>query len=67
MAIKHLTYLDIPPDKRQAAAKKSRERLRGLLGNPTLTPSQVSSISDQMVRLDKWERGELPTTDIPPS
>jgi hypothetical protein len=59
MAVRHLSYLDLTPDQRYASAGLAREKLRGLLANPFLTREQLTSINDQIHRIDLWEKGEL--------
>jgi hypothetical protein len=61
MAIKTLTYLDLSPEQRRAAAKGARDRLRTLLANPLLTAQQREILGDHLTQLDLWEGGRLPT------
>lgn len=65
MAIRHMTYRDIPEDKRREAAGLARNRLRSALGNSFLAPEQAAAIHAQIEQLDLWERGEMPVGGVP--
>lgn len=60
MAVKHLTYKDIPADQRQKGATEARTRITGMLANPFLTPEQRAYFEEQRTRIDHWEKGTLP-------
>jgi hypothetical protein len=59
MAVQHLSYLDIPPEKRQKASEEARRRIQTLLSTPLLSSDQVKALQDQIRRIDQWERGDL--------
>ena len=63
MALKHLTYLDIPPAKRKATATKAIIRLKETLSNPALTSEQKDAIHNRLAHLSKWVAGARPQTD----
>lgn len=60
MGIQHMTYLDIPLEKRAKAAKEARAKVKALMANPFLTPEQGLVLKHELARIDKWERGERP-------
>ncbi len=59
MAIRSLTYLDIPAAKRQETASRALSRLRERLADPTLGPDQVRQLSEQASHLEGWASGKL--------
>ena len=59
MAIRSLTYLDIPVDIRREAAARSRGNLRALLVNPAYTNEQRQVIVSQIEKLSAWEAGTV--------
>lgn len=65
MAVKHLTYRDIPADQRQKGAAEARTRIVTLLSNPFLTPEQRAALDEQRTRIDLWEKGALPEARKP--
>ncbi len=60
MAIRHYTYLDIDPEVRHKAAKDAKERMRGMMMDPSLTPEQRVLLEERVRHLASWEAGELP-------
>jgi hypothetical protein len=60
MAIKHLNYLDIPPEMRKKAAARAQAELRGHLNNPTYTDEQRALVSARLARISQWSAGTLP-------
>lgn len=60
MAVKHLSYKDIPPDQRQKGAAEARARIMAALSNPFLPADQRAYFEDQRRRIDLWEKGQLP-------
>ena len=65
MAIKTLTYLDLSPEQRRAAAKGARDRIRTLSANPLLTAQQREVLGGHLAHLDLWEAGSLPDLPAP--
>ena len=59
MAIRSLTYLDIPAAKRQEAASRALARLQERLGDPTLNPDQAQQLKEQAKRLKGWSSGTI--------
>ena len=67
MALGQISYRSLSPEKRRAGAKIARERLRGALMSPALTPDQQAYLKAEMAKIDAWERCELPCVgDDPP-
>jgi len=64
MGIKHLSYLDIPFEKRRESADAMRKKLQMVLSNPFLVAAQKADIYRQLDDVAKWEMGELTTTPI---
>jgi hypothetical protein len=60
MAIRRLTYLEIPLAKRKAAANRVREQVRAALMNPFLATEQKAALVYQIDRITQWETGVLP-------
>jgi hypothetical protein len=65
MAIRKLTYFDIPQDVRSEAAARSRANLRTLLSNPTLTQQQRTDLLAQIASVAMWESGQLEIQGVP--
>ena len=65
MAVKHLSYKDLPPDLRRKGAAEQRTRLAALLAHPFATPEQRADVLRSMEKLDLWERGLLPEPPSP--
>lgn len=59
MAVKTLSYLELSPEDRKVAARQARERLRGLMANPLLTPENRETLADHLAHLDDWEAGKV--------
>lgn len=59
MAIRSLSYLDIPSSRRQEAAARSLGMLRERLGDPSLSPEQAQALKERMATLEKWTSGTL--------
>ena len=64
MAIKHVSYLDIPAPKRQKMAAQSVGRIREQLNDPTISPEAVDQLMTKLSNLEKWVRGELPAPEL---
>ncbi len=67
MAIKRMTYLDIPAELRRDAAKAARENLKSHLRNPFLTPEQAAVVQAKLSHLDAWEGAKLVPAGSPPA
>lgn len=65
VTVKHLTYLDLTPEQRMQAANEARAKIRVLLANPFITEDQAFHLSQQLARLNHWERGTLPVQNPP--
>jgi chorismate mutase len=63
MAQKHLTYLDIPANRRRITAAKNLARLKESVGNPALTPEQLEAIKNRINHLHQWASGTIPNTE----
>lgn len=66
MAVKHISYKDLPPDMRKKGAAEARHRLSALLSHPFATPEQKNDTLKAMLNLDLWEKGALPETPPKP-
>jgi hypothetical protein len=64
MAIKSMTYYDIPQDIRTEAASKARFQLRTSLVSPAYTEEQRQEILKKIERLSQWEVGTLPIDGV---
>jgi hypothetical protein len=60
MAARTLTYLDIPPNRRQAMAVKHHAKLLERLADPSNTPRQAQELEQQLTRINQWANGVLP-------
>jgi hypothetical protein len=66
MAIKHLTYQDIPRSRRRAAASRAATKMREMLYlNPALTDDQRAAIEGKIKHLKAWTDGKLDPGDAP--
>lgn len=61
MAVRSMTYLDIPAAKRQETASKVISRLRERQNDPLTTPEQAQQLTDRVTQLELWASGKLPT------
>ena len=61
MAVRSMTYLDIPAAKRQETANRVISRLRERQNDPLTTPEQVQQLTDRITQLELWASGQLPT------
>lgn len=61
MAVRSLTYLDIPVAKRQESAARILSRFRERINDPLTTPEQAGQIAEQIAKLEHWVRGTIPT------
>jgi len=61
--IGHVSYLDIHPQMRAQAAKKAKERIRGMM-TEFLTPAQMSYLNDKLELISKWELGLIEVKPI---
>jgi hypothetical protein len=66
MAVKHISYKDLPPDMRKKGAAEARHRLSALLSHPFATAEQKNDTLKAMLNLDLWEKGALPETQAKP-
>ena len=66
MGIRRLSYKDLTPEQRRDGAAKARERLRGTMMSPALTPDQQAYLTAEMAKIDAWERCELECADEDP-
>ena len=62
MAIKHLTYKDIPQRKREKAAARAAADLKASLNN-SVTESERAKHLARLENIKKWAIGELPVID----
>jgi hypothetical protein len=60
MAIRSLTYTDIPAAKRQETASRALERLRERINDPSTDPERVDQLKQQLVKLEQWASDTLP-------
>jgi len=60
MAIRSLTFLDIPASKRRDSAARALIRLQERMGDPSLNPEQRQQLKDQATRLEGWVAGRSP-------
>lgn len=65
MAIRSLTYLDIPASKRQETASKAVARLRDRVNDPTTSPDQRALLMSQLAKMEQWVSGTIPGTTPP--
>ncbi len=61
MAVRSLTYLDIPAAKRQETALKVIGRLKERLNDPLVTSDQATLLSERVKQLELWANGTIPT------
>jgi hypothetical protein len=66
MAIGHLNYRDLSPDKRAEAATKLRAQLRTQLTSSTLTSEQRFEIQTRLKHLNMWVAGTIAPPGNPP-
>ena len=59
MAIRSLTYHNIPVTKRHESAARALTRLRERLGDATLTVEQAQQLQAQVARLEGWISGTI--------
>jgi len=62
MAVRSLTYLDIPSARRRENAASAIMRLRERIADPLTTPEQSQKLRDQLVVMEQWINGTIPTT-----
>ncbi len=60
MAVRSLTYLDIPAVKRQESASKALQRLRDRINDPLTSPEQSEQLRQQLAKLEQWSNGTIP-------
>jgi hypothetical protein len=65
MAVRTLTYRDLTPEQRTKGARKTRERLLGLLNNPFLSVEQRQAVFDKIGNLMRWEKLQLEDLTVP--
>lgn len=61
MAIRSLTYLDIPAGKRKDSASKIINKVREQLNDPLTTVEQAQKLQDRLILLEQWANGSIPT------
>lgn len=66
MAIGRMDYKSLTPEQRREGAEKARDRIRGSMMSPSLTPEQQAFLKAEMAKIDAWERCELPCVDDDP-
>lgn len=59
MGIKHMSYLDIPPEDRRDVAANIRRRIREQLVNPFIPREQSAALLVQLEASSQWEEGTL--------
>ncbi len=66
--IRTMTYRDLTAAQRATGARKTREKLMGLLNNPFLSIDQRQSVYDKIALVGRWEKLQLdtPVVQIPP-
>lgn len=65
MAIRSLTYLDIPAAKRQETASKTMGRLRERINDPLASTEQRILLAEQLARMEQWVGGTIPGEQPP--
>lgn len=60
MAIKTLTYLDIPSQQRRSQAASALNRVKERLNDPTLDRDQRVKLMEQMAKLNNWASDQDP-------
>jgi len=63
MALHHGTYLELPPQRRFAAASSTEKYLREQLSDPTLSDERRSRILSRAQKLGQWIAGTLEVID----
>jgi hypothetical protein len=63
--IRTLTYRDLTDKQRAHGAKKSRERLLGVLNNPFLTVDQRQTVYEKISLVGRWEKLQLDNVRFP--
>lgn len=63
MAIKTLTYQDIPASQRRKTANAALSRLREHLSDPTVTNEQGQKMRDRIMHLENWVAGNISTPE----
>ncbi len=66
MAIKKLTYTDIPSSLRAKAAGEAQRRLQAVLSDPVATSEQRELARRQQGVLRQWASGTLPSEPVTP-
>lgn len=59
MAVRTLTYRDLTPEQRAKGARRTRERLMGLLNNPFLSVEQRQAVHAKIGTLNLWENLQI--------
>lgn len=59
MAVRRMTYLDLPPAKRRETSQRFIQRLQEQLIDPTLAPEQADKIRGRITHLQGWMAGTL--------
>jgi hypothetical protein len=54
MAIRSLTYTDIPLAQRRESAAKTLERIKERINDPVVTPELRQQLTQQLVKLEQW-------------
>ena len=63
MGIKRLNYTHLTPEQRRKGAAEARDRLRGAMMNPALTPDQAAYLKKESDKIDSWEKCTLECAD----
>lgn len=59
MAVRRMTYLDLPAKKRRETSQRAIQRLQEQLIDPTLSSEQATKIRDRITHLQGWMAGTL--------
>lgn len=62
--IKHMNYLDIPPDARKEAGLRRLTQLQRTLADRSLPPSHRALVEDEVRRVSAWVNGAI-TPSLP--
>jgi len=60
MAIRSLTYLDIPVNKRRESAARTMARLHDRLNDPVLEEESRQRLLQEKAKIEQWVLGTLP-------
>jgi len=57
--IKHMSYLDIPPDARKEAGLRRLSQLQRTLSDRSLPPSHRALVDEEVRRVSAWMNGSI--------